>query len=126
VTRNKGREVQEVGAGVELSTNAGQHHAEDQRHEEAGGWRVAGTGQSVKVRVVTLCCSTCLRGQLQSFCNVVTVNACSVAEVINVKILEDIFRNVEGNTKQLVDAGAVGQRSAISLSIIQVSALGRD
>ncbi len=54
------------------------------------------------------------------------MNACSVAEVINVKILEDIFRNVEGNTKQLVDAGAVGQRSAISLSIIQVSALGHD
>ena len=75
---------------------------------------------------VTLCCSTCLRGQLQSFCNVVTVNACSVAEVINVKILEDIFRNVEGNTKQLVDAGAVGQRSAISLSIIQVPTLGHD
>jgi hypothetical protein len=43
-----------------------------------------------------------------------------VAEVINVKILEDIFRNVEGNTKQLVDAGAVGERSAVSLSIIQV------
>ncbi len=45
---------------------------------------------------------------------------CSLAEVINVKILEDIFRNVEGNTKQLVDAGAVGERSAISLGIIQV------
>ncbi len=43
-----------------------------------------------------------------------------MAEVINVKILEDIFRNVEGNTKQLVDAGAVGERSAVSLSIIQV------
>jgi len=47
------------------------------------------------------------------------VNLSSVAEVINVKILEDIFRNVEGNTKQLVDAGAVNERSAISLSIIQ-------
>ena len=45
-----------------------------------------------------------------------------MAEVINVKILEDIFRNVEGNTKQLVDAGAVGERSAVSLSIIQVRA----
>ena len=48
------------------------------------------------------------------------VNLSSVAEVINVKVLEDIFRNVEGNTKQLVDAGAVQERSSISLSIIQV------
>ena len=42
------------------------------------------------------------------------------------KILEDIFRNVEGNTKQLVDAGAVGERSAVSLSIIQVRVCWHD
>ena len=139
MTRAQGRKVEEAcagaedfafnkrnivtfGTGVELAAVEGQHNDENQRHEEAGRWSESGTGQSVEVRLHSLLppSPSAAAAAAASIHVNNTRFVCSLAEVINVKILEDIFRNVEGNTKQLVDAGAVGERSAISLGIIQV------
>ena len=43
------------------------------------------------------------------------LNLQQMTDVINTKQLEDVFKNVEANTKFLVDASAAGQRSAVSL-----------
>jgi hypothetical protein len=43
-----------------------------------------------------------------------------MTDVINTKQLEDVFRNVEANTKYLVDASAANERASASLELMQV------
>ena len=47
------------------------------------------------------------------------LNLQQMTDVINTKQLEDVFKNVEANTKFLVDASAAGQRSAVSLQSVR-------
>merc|ERR1712166_746480 len=42
-------------------------------------------------------------------------NLQQMTDVINTKQLEDVFRNVEANTKSLVDASAANERASASL-----------
>jgi len=47
-----------------------------------------------------------------------------MTEVINTKQLEDVFKNVETNTKYLVDASAANERASASLEVMQVILAG--
>ena len=47
-------------------------------------------------------------------------NLQQMTDVINTKQLEDVFRNVEANTKYLVDASAANERASASLELMQV------
>ena len=47
-----------------------------------------------------------------------------MTDVINTKQLEDVFKNVESNTKFLVDASAANERASASLEIMQVILAG--
>ncbi len=47
-----------------------------------------------------------------------------MSNVINTKLLEDVFKNVESNTKYLVDASAANERSSAALSVMQVILAG--
>ena len=47
-----------------------------------------------------------------------------MTEVINTKQLEDVFKNVESNTKYLVDASAASERASASLEVMQVILAG--
>lgn len=47
-----------------------------------------------------------------------------MTEVINTKQLEDVFKNVETNTKFLVDASAANERASASLEVMQVILAG--
>lgn len=51
-------------------------------------------------------------------------NLQQMTEVINTKQLEDVFKNVEANTKYLVDASAANQRASASLEVMQVILAG--
>ena len=52
------------------------------------------------------------------------VNLQQMTDVINTKQLEDVFRNVDSNTKYLVDASAASERSSASLEVMQVILAG--
>lgn len=45
-------------------------------------------------------------------------------QAINTKQLEDVFKNVETNTKFLVDASAASERSSASLEVMQIILAG--
>ena len=47
-----------------------------------------------------------------------------MTDVINTKQLEDVFKNVDANTKYLVDASAASERSSASLEMMQVILAG--
>merc|ERR1719183_828615 len=47
-----------------------------------------------------------------------------MSDVINTKQLEDVFKNVESNTKFLVDASAANERSSASLEVMQIILAG--
>jgi hypothetical protein len=47
-----------------------------------------------------------------------------MSDVINTKLLEDVFKNVESNTKFLVDASAANERSSAALEVMQVILAG--
>ena len=47
-----------------------------------------------------------------------------MSDVINTKQLEDVFKNVESNTKYLVDASAANERSSAALDVMQVILAG--
>eukprot|EP00949_MAST-11_sp_MAST-11-sp1_P000116 g116.t1 len=47
-----------------------------------------------------------------------------MTDVINTKQLEDVFKNVESNTKFLVDASAANERSSASLEVMQIILAG--
>ena len=47
-----------------------------------------------------------------------------MSDVINTKQLEDVFKNVQSNTKYLVDASAANERSSASLEVMQVILAG--
>ncbi len=47
-----------------------------------------------------------------------------MSDVINTKLLEDVFKNVESNTKFLVDASAATERSSAALEVMQVILAG--
>merc|ERR1711871_1429791 len=47
-----------------------------------------------------------------------------MTDVINTKQLEDVFKNVEANTKYLVDASAATERSRASLEVMQIILAG--
>ena len=47
-----------------------------------------------------------------------------MTDVINTKQLEDVFKNVEANTKFLVDASAANERSSASLDVMQIILAG--
>ena len=47
-----------------------------------------------------------------------------MSDVINTKQLEDVFKNVESNTKYLVDASAANERSSASLEVMQIILAG--
>ena len=47
-----------------------------------------------------------------------------MTDQINTKQLEDVFKNVEANTKHLVDASAASERSSSSLAVMQVICAG--
>lgn len=47
-----------------------------------------------------------------------------MTDVINTKQLEDVFKNVEANTKALVDASEANERSSASLELMQVILAG--
>merc|ERR1712188_43516 len=51
-------------------------------------------------------------------------NLSQMTDVINTKQLEDVFRNVESNTKYLVDASAANERASASLEVMQVILAG--
>ena len=51
-------------------------------------------------------------------------NLQQMTDVINTKQLEDVFRNVDSNTKYLVDASAASERSSASLEVMQVILAG--
>ena len=51
-------------------------------------------------------------------------NLQQMTDVINSKQLEDVFKNVESNTKFLVDASAAAERASASLEIMQVILAG--
>ena len=51
-------------------------------------------------------------------------NLQQMTDVINSKQLEDVFKNVESNTKFLVDASAANERASASLEIMQVILAG--
>ena len=51
-------------------------------------------------------------------------NLQQMTDVINTKQLEDVFRNVEANTKFLVDASAANERASASLELMQVILAG--
>lgn len=51
-------------------------------------------------------------------------NLQQMTDVINTKQLEDVFKNVESNTKFLVDASAANERASASLEIMQVILAG--
>ena len=51
-------------------------------------------------------------------------NLQQMTDVINTKQLEDVFKNVEGNTKFLVDASAANERASASLEVMQVILAG--
>jgi hypothetical protein len=51
-------------------------------------------------------------------------NLQQMTDVINSKQLEDVFKNVEANTKLLVDASAAAERASASLEIMQVILAG--
>jgi hypothetical protein len=47
-----------------------------------------------------------------------------MSDVINTKQLEDVFKNVQSNTKYLVDASAANERSSASLEVMQIILAG--
>jgi hypothetical protein len=47
-------------------------------------------------------------------------NLAAMTDVINTKQLEDVFKNVESNTKFLVDSSASNERASASLQVIQI------
>ena len=47
-----------------------------------------------------------------------------MTDVINTKQLEDVFKNVEANTKYLVDASAANERASASLEVMQIILAG--
>lgn len=51
-------------------------------------------------------------------------NLQQMTDVINTKQLEDVFKNVDSNTKYLVDASAAAERSSASLEVMQVILAG--
>ena len=51
-------------------------------------------------------------------------NLQQMTDVINTKQLEDVFKNVESNTKFLVDASAANERASASLEVMQVILAG--
>ena len=51
-------------------------------------------------------------------------NLQQMTDVINTKQLEDVFKNVEANTKYLVDASAATERSSASLMVMQIILAG--
>jgi len=51
-------------------------------------------------------------------------NLQQMTDVINTKQLETVFRNVDSNTKYLVDASAASERSSASLEVMQVILAG--
>jgi WD repeat-containing protein 35 len=51
-------------------------------------------------------------------------NLQQMTDVINTKQLEDVFKNVEANTKYLVDASAANERASASLEVMQVILAG--
>ena len=59
---------------------------------------------------------------LSSFHQLTTLQRMS--DVINTKQLEDVFKNVESNTKYLVDASAANERSSAALDVMQVILAG--
>ncbi|KAJ1489544.1 hypothetical protein T484DRAFT_1937083 [Baffinella frigidus] len=51
-------------------------------------------------------------------------NLSAMTDVINTKQLEDVFKNVEANTKYLVDASATNERASASLEVMQMLLAG--
>ncbi|EKX53681.1 hypothetical protein GUITHDRAFT_91880 [Guillardia theta CCMP2712] len=51
-------------------------------------------------------------------------NLSSMTEMINTKQLEEIFRNVESNTKYLVDGSGTNERASASLEVMQMMLAG--
>lgn len=51
-------------------------------------------------------------------------NLQQMTDVINTKLLEDVFKNVEANTKYLVDASAANERASASLEVMQIILAG--
>jgi len=51
-------------------------------------------------------------------------NLSAMTDVINTKQLEDVFKNVEANTKYLVDASATNERASASLEVMQMILAG--
>ena len=51
-------------------------------------------------------------------------NLQQMTDVINTKQLEDVFKNVEANTKYLVDASAANERASASLEVMQIILAG--
>merc|ERR1719261_994385 len=51
-------------------------------------------------------------------------NLTQMTDVINTKQLEDVFKNVESNTKYLVDASAATERASASLEVMQIILAG--
>eukprot|EP01043_Picozoa_sp_COSAG02_P027099 COSAG02_NODE_1582_length_11838_cov_3.471420_3_plen_926_part_00 len=76
-------------------------------------FKLAEKRDDLKMRVIDLMKN--VKGALQEL-----MNLQSMTDVINKKQLEDVLKNIQGDTRVLVDAAAVAERGSKSLEVMQV------
>jgi len=76
-------------------------------------FKLADKRDDLKMRVIDLMKN--VKGALQEL-----LNLQAMTDVINKKQLEDVLKNIQGDTRVLVDAAAVAERGSKSLEVMQV------